>query len=113
MANPVSEVQKYGQSIWYDNIRRGLITSGELHGMVERDGLLGVTSNPAIFSLAITGSTDYDQALKALVAQGSGTAEEIYERLAVEDVQLAADVLYPVYARTAGRDGFVSLEVSP
>src|SRR5204863_4614556 len=63
MANPILDVQKYGQSIWYDNIRRGLITSGELAGMVEKDGLLGVTSNPAIFTAAITGSPDYDQPL--------------------------------------------------
>jgi transaldolase/glucose-6-phosphate isomerase len=113
MANPLLEVQKFGQSIWFDNIRRGLITSGELQAMVERDGLRGVTSNPAIFTFAMTGSTDYDQALKALVAQDVGTAQEIYERLAIEDIQLAADILYPVYVRTGGRDGFVSLEVSP
>src|SRR5262245_4820277 len=113
MANPLIEVQKYGQSIWYDNIRRGLITSGELHGMVERDGLLGVTSNPAIFTAAITGSPDYDQALKALVGQGVGTAIELYEKLAIEDIQLAADVLYPVYLRTNFVDGYISIEVSP
>jgi transaldolase/glucose-6-phosphate isomerase len=113
MANPLLELQKFGQSIWYDNIRRGLITSGELQLMINRDGLLGVTSNPAIFALAITGSTDYDQPLKALAADKDSTALEIYERLAVEDIQLAADVLYPVYVRTGGRDGFVSLEVSP
>ena len=63
MGNPVIDVQKLGQSIWYDNIRRGLLTSGELQGMVERDGLLGVTSNPAIFEKAIAGSTDYDAAI--------------------------------------------------
>ena len=113
MANPLLDVQKFGQSIWYDNLRRGLITSGELAGMVERDGLLGVTSNPALFEKAIAGSTDYDQAIKALVAQGVETSLDIYERLAVGDVQLAADVLYPVYIRTAGRDGYVSLEVAP
>jgi transaldolase/glucose-6-phosphate isomerase len=113
MPNPILEVQKYGQSIWYDNIRRGLITSGELHGMVERDGLLGVTSNPAIFTAAITGSPDYDQALKALVAQGVGTAIDLYEKLAIEDIQLAADVLYPVYLRTNRIDGYISFEVSP
>jgi transaldolase/glucose-6-phosphate isomerase len=113
MANPLIEVQKYGQSIWYDNIRRGLITSGELHGMVERDGLLGVTSNPAIFTAAITGSPDYDQPLKGLVGQGVGTAVEIYEKLAIEDIQLAADILYPVYLRTNRVDGYVSFEVSP
>src|SRR5213080_3644893 len=90
MTNPILEVQKYGQSIWYDNIRRGLITSGELAGMIERDGLLGVTSNPAIFEKAITGSTDYDQAIKALVAQGADTSKDVYERLAIQDIQLAA-----------------------
>jgi transaldolase/glucose-6-phosphate isomerase len=113
MANPLIEVQKYGQSIWYDNIRRGLITSGELAGMVERDGLLGVTSNPAIFTAAMVGSTDYDQALKALVAQKGGTAVDIYEKLAIEDIQMACDVLYPVYVRTHRIDGYVSFEVSP
>src|SRR5262249_51639590 len=90
-----------------------LITSGELMDMVNHDGLLGVTSNPAIFQKALAGSTDYDQALKALVAQGTGTAIEIYEHLAIEDIQLAADVLYPVYVRTGGKDGYVSFEVSP
>lgn len=113
MPNPITEVAKLGQSIWYDNIRRGLITSGELARMVNDDGLLGVTSNPAIFTAAITGSPDYDQAIKALVAQGVGTANEIYEKLAVEDISLACDVLYPVYARTKGVDGYMSLEVSP
>ncbi len=113
MSNPLIEVQKFGQSIWYDNIRRGLITSGELQGMVERDGLLGVTSNPAIFTAAMVGSTDYDQALKVLVQQKVGTAVEIYEKLAIEDIQLACDVLYPVYVRTNRIDGYVSFEVSP
>jgi transaldolase/glucose-6-phosphate isomerase len=113
MANPLIEVQKYGQSIWYDNIRRGLITSGQLQQMVESDGLLGVTSNPAIFEKALNGSTDYDPATQQLVKQGVGTAIEIYERLAGEDIQTAADVLYPVYVRTGGRDGYVSFEVSP
>ena len=113
MGNPLIEVQKFGQSIWYDNIRRGLITSGELAQMVEKDGLLGVTSNPAIFTAAITGSPDYDQPLKALVGQGGGTAMDLYEKLAIQDIQLACDVLYPVYVRTNKIDGYVSFEVSP
>jgi transaldolase/glucose-6-phosphate isomerase len=113
MANPLLEVQKYGQSIWYDNIRRGLITSGELQSMVDKDGLLGVTSNPAIFEKAIAGSPDYDPAMKALVGQGIGDAKAMYERLAMEDIQLAADVMYPVYVRTQRQDGYVSFEVSP
>src|SRR2546425_12220166 len=90
MTNPISDVQKFGQSIWYDNIRRGLITSGELQTMVERDGLLGVTSNPVIFEKAIAGSTDYDQAIKTLTAAGGRTAKDLYERLAIEDIQRAA-----------------------
>ncbi|MGH7964936.1 MAG: bifunctional transaldolase/phosoglucose isomerase [Candidatus Binatia bacterium] len=113
MANPLIAVQKFGQSIWYDNIRRSLITSGELQGMVDHDGLLGVTSNPAIFEKALAGSTDYDPVLKTLVEQDIGTAQDLYERLAIEDIQLAADVLLPVYQRTQGRDGYVSFEVSP
>ncbi len=113
MANALLEVQKFGQSIWYDNIRRGLITSGELQTMIERDGLLGVTSNPSIFEKAIAGSTDYDQATRALVGKGAGDAQKIYETLAIQDIQLAADILYPVYLRTDGRDGYVSFEVSP
>ena len=108
MSNPLIEVQKYGQSIWYDNIRRGIITSGELQGMVDQDGLLGITSNPAIFEKAVVDSHDYDQAIKTLVAQGVGSAKDIYERLAIDDIQWAADVLHPVYERTAGRDGYVS-----
>jgi transaldolase/glucose-6-phosphate isomerase len=113
MANQLVEVQKFGQSIWFDNIRRGLITSGELQEMVDQDGLKGVTSNPAIFEKAIAGSTDYDPATKALVSQGVGTAKDIFEHLAIGDIQLAADVLHPVYLRTDGKDGFVSMEVSP
>lgn len=113
MSTPIRDALKFGQSIWYDNIRRGLITSGELQGMVEEDGLMGVTSNPSIFEKAMAGSVDYDQAIKALVAQGVGAAQDLYERLAIEDIQLAADVLYPVWRHTGGRDGYVSFEVAP
>lgn len=113
MANPLVDVQQHGQSIWYDNISRGLVTSGELARMVEEDGLLGVTSNPAIFEKAMAGSEDYLPATRALIAQGIEDATQIFERLAVEDIQLAADVLAPAYERTAKRDGYVSLEVSP
>jgi len=111
--NAVREVQKLGQSIWYDNIRRGLITSGELQDMVENDGLLGVTSNPSIFEKALAGSTDYDTAIRELVSRGGMTAKEIYEELAIEDIRMACDVLRPAYQRTGGTDGFVSMEVSP
>jgi len=113
MANPLVEVQKFGQSIWYDNIRRGIITSGQLQGMIDGDGLLGITSNPAIFEKAVVGSHDYDQAIRALVNQGVGSAVEVYERLAMEDIQWACDMMHPVYERTSGRDGYVSFEVAP
>ncbi|HKJ23520.1 MAG TPA: transaldolase [Myxococcota bacterium] len=113
MGNPLIEVQKYGQSIWYDNISRGLVLSGGLHRMVEQDGLLGVTSNPAIFEKAMAGSDDYLPATRALVAQGVHDPSEIFEHLAIQDIQMAADVLYPAWRRTAKRDGYVSLEVSP
>jgi transaldolase/glucose-6-phosphate isomerase len=113
MANPLVEVQKFGQSIWYDNIRRGIITSGQLQSMVDDDGLLGITSNPAIFEKAVVGSHDYDQAIKALVGQGVASSVEVYERLAMEDIQWAADVMHPVHERTNGRDGYVSFEVAP
>jgi transaldolase/glucose-6-phosphate isomerase len=113
MANPLLDIQQYGQSIWYDNIRRGLITSGELQSLVANDGLMGVTSNPAIFEKAITGSTDYNEALQALERDHDMDAKALYEHLAVGDIQMAADVMAPVYARTHKRDGYVSLEVSP
>ena len=113
MENPLVAVQQLGQSIWYDNIHRSLITSGDLQAMVDHDGLLGMTSNPAIFEKALTGSADYDQPMQALVEQGVGAAIDVYERLAIQDIRLAADVLSEVYRKTDGKDGYVSLEVSP
>lgn len=100
-----------GQSIWYDNIRRGLLQSGELQSLIDQ-GVVGITSNPTIFEKAIAASRDYDTSLRALVARGLGTAE-IYEALAVEDIQSACDLLLPVHRATAGVDGRVSLEVLP
>ena len=113
MTNPVREVQRLGQSIWYDNIRRGLITSGELGRLIE-SGVTGVTSNPTIFEKAIAGSTDYDTAiLDQAKAKGGISTLEIYESLALDDIRNAADLLLPVYRRTLGVDGYVSLEVRP
>ena len=111
MTNPVQEVQSLGQSIWYDNIRRGLLTSGELQQLIGL-GVTGVTSNPTIFEKAIAGSTDYDSAILDLAGQGKSTLE-IHERLVLDDIRAAADLLLPVYLRTKGVDGYVSLEVSP
>ncbi len=110
MANPPVEVQQYGQSIWYDNIRRSLIQRGELKRMIDEDGVLGVTSNPTIFQKAIGDSADYDTALETLLDLDPYT---IFESLAVEDIQAALDLFRPVYDSTSGRDGYVSLEVSP
>jgi transaldolase/glucose-6-phosphate isomerase len=101
-----------GTSIWLDQIRRTLITGGELQRLIDESSLRGVTSNPAIFEKAILGSTDYDAELRELAGEGL-TAREIYERIAVRDVSLAADVLRPVHDATGGKDGFVSLEVAP
>jgi transaldolase/glucose-6-phosphate isomerase len=112
-ANPLVQVLTLGQSLWYDNIRRGLIESGELERMVHEDGLRGVTSNPAIFEKAITGSTDYTAALSALWRAGHCDAKDLYEQLAVRDIRDAADILRPIYEATRCRDGYVSLEVSP
>jgi transaldolase/glucose-6-phosphate isomerase len=105
------ELADLGQSIWYDNIRRALLDSGEMQSLIEQ-GITGVTSNPSIFENAIAGSTDYDETLSALVEEGK-SVEEIYEILAIEDIQRTADLLRPVYKRTDGLDGYVSLEVNP
>jgi len=103
-----------GQSPWLDYIRRSLLTSGDLKRMVEVDGITGATTNPTIFEKAIAGSRDYDEALKALLRREPNLSPaELFERLAVEDVTMAADVFRPVYDRTQGKDGFVSLEVAP
>src|SRR5882724_1873028 len=112
--NPLKELLAQGQSIWLDYIRRNLIRSGELKRLVDEDGLRGVTSNPTIFDKAISGSTDYDMALRALLAADpQAPVGNLYEALAIEDIQMAADVLRPVYDATHGDDGYVSFEVSP
>jgi transaldolase/glucose-6-phosphate isomerase len=112
-SNPLKALIAYGQSVWLDYIRRSLITTGELARLMEQDGLRGVTSNPAIFEKAITGSTDYTQALQELVKRKDLDAKGIYEQLAIRDIQDATNVLRPVYNETKRRDGYVSLEVSP
>ena len=106
--NILVELQKTGQSIWYDNVRRALIDNGDLAQKISGDDLRGVTSNPAIFEKAIVGSTDYDQALRQLVAEGKNV-DEIYEALVIDDIQRVADLLKPVYDKTNRIDGYVSL----
>ena len=110
--NPLLKLQSFGQSVWMDTIRRQLITSGELQRLIEEDGLLGVTSNPSIFDKAIAGSHDYDNSIRAMAFEGK-SPEEIYRVLTVEDIQRAADLFRPQYDKLDGRDGLVSLEVSP
>jgi len=110
--NPLLDLETFGQSIWMDFIRRETINSGELQRLIEEDGVSGVTSNPSIFEKAIAESHDYDEAIRALTLEGK-TTDEIYQLLTVEDIQMVADLLRPAYDRTGGRDGFVSLEVSP
>ena len=110
--NPLVELASFGQSIWLDQMRRSLLTTGELRRLVEQDGLRGVTSNPTIFEKAIAGSADYENEIRELAARGA-SVDEIYEALVIDDIVAACDVLRPVYEQSAGRDGFVSLEVSP
>src|SRR5437868_1356518 len=112
MSNPLVELQKLGQSIWYDNIRRALIDTGDIARKIEQDDLRGVTSNPSIFEKAIAGSTDYDVAMRQLISEGK-EINEIYDALVIEDIQRTADLFRPVYERTGRVDGYVSLEVSP
>ena len=107
----LDELAKLGQSIWYDYIQRRFLASGELKALIDK-GVRGVTSNPSIFEKAIAGSTDYDETIRNLDAQSFETTK-IYENLALEDIQAAAEQMTPVYDRTNRRDGFVSLEVSP
>ncbi len=113
MPNPLRELARYGQSPWYDSLRRGILVSGELARYVEEDGLVGLTTNPSIYEKAIGGSRDYDAELARLLPRADLDAKAVYEQLAFHDIQAAADLLRPVYERTARRDGYVSLEVSP
>jgi len=111
--NPLRNLEKFGQAIWLDYLRRNLVTSGELQRMIDDDGLKGMTSNPSIFEKAIVGGAEYSSDLETLQGEGRLDAMTIYERLAIKDIQSAADVLRTVYDQTNGRDGYVSMEVSP
>ena len=106
------QLQEHGQSYWLDNLTRGMLVDGELARRVETEGLRGVSSNPAIFHNAITGSAQYDDDIARFTAQGFGV-EEVYDRLTIADVQGACDVLRSVWEISEGVDGYVSLEVSP
>ncbi len=111
--NSLRALQDYGQSVWLDYIHRNLITTGELKRLVTDDGLSGVTSNPTIFQKAIGEGTDYDDILRTILkAEPDIDTQTLYERLAIEDIQMATDILRPVYDATDGLDGLVSLEPS-
>ena len=112
VANPLKALADFGQSVWFDYIRRSMLTSGDLDRLIEEDGLRGVTSNPAIFEKAITGSKDYTDQVAELEKQNMDPMS-LYEQLAIQDIQGAADRLKRVYDATKRRDGYVSLEVSP
>jgi transaldolase len=112
--NPLLALRQRGQSVWLDNISRPLITTGELRQLIDEDGVSGITSNPSIFAKAISGGSDYDEALGRIIRLHPDiTNTALAERLMIEDIQMAAELLRPVFDRTQGADGFVSLEVSP
>ncbi len=112
MRNPLAELPKAGQSVWFDQMERKLMTSGKLQRLIDEDELRGMTSNPTIFEKAIGGSEDYDVQLRQLASQNK-SRDEIYDELVLEDISKAADLFRPVYERTKGGDGFISIEVSP
>ena len=109
--NSLQALRQLGQSVWYDNMYRALIGSGELQRLID-SGVTGLTSNPTIFEKAVSSGDDYDDSLIAYAKDGL-TPEDAFEALAIEDIQAAADLLRPVYEDTGGADGFASLEVNP
>ncbi len=113
MANPLKELNEYGQSVWLDFVSRDLLKSGELTRLIRDDGLRGVTSNPSIFEKAIGHGDDYDELIRAAEANGDLDPGALFEDLAVRDIQEGADQLAGVYEQTQRRDGYISLEVSP
>jgi transaldolase len=110
--NPLKKLETLGQSIWLDYIRRDLVSGGDLHLLLENDGLRGITSNPAIFEKAIAESNIYDEDIRKMASEKKDI-NTIYEAISQQDVRNAADVFRPLYEKTAGEDGFVSLEVNP
>ena len=112
MMDRIAKLHELGQSLWFDYIERRMLENGELAAMIDRGEIRGITSNPTIFHQAISNSTDYDAALKTMAWAG-WSAQQIFNRLTVEDIQAAADLFLPLYRQTAGSDGFVSLEVAP
>lgn len=112
MTNPLLQLQAEGQSVWYDNIDRSQLVAGEFQRMLAEDGVVGVTANPTIFEKSISAGHAYDQQISQLIREGKST-NEIYEAVVIQDIRTVADLLRPIYDRTEGADGYVSLEVSP
>jgi transaldolase len=112
MTNPLLQLKALGQSVWYDNIDRAQLVSGQFKRLLDEDGVVGVTANPTIFQKSISQGNAYDEQLNKLISQGKST-NEIYEALVFTDIRTVADILRPIYDSTAGQDGYVSLEVSP
>ena len=111
--NPVKALEKHGQAVWLDFLARGFVAKGDLKKLIDTDGVKGVTSNPSIFEKAISSSDEYDGPIGSALKNGDRPVAELFEHVAIEDIQHAADVLRPVYDELKGDDGFVSLEVSP
>jgi transaldolase len=112
--NPLQELERHGQSVWLDSIRREMLTGGELSRLIEQEGLRGMTSNPTIFEKAVNAGSDYDEQIREVVTHDPGIdVREIYDRVVIADIQMAAEALRPVYEETSGWDGYVSIEVSP
>ncbi|MGQ0685563.1 bifunctional transaldolase/phosoglucose isomerase [Bradyrhizobium sp.] len=111
--NPVKALETHGQAVWLDFLARGFVARGDLKKLIDSDGVKGVTSNPAIFEKAIGSSDEYDGDIAKALRQGDRSVADLFEAVAIEDIQNAADVLRPVYDATGGGDGYVSLEVSP
>jgi transaldolase len=112
MTNPLQQIKTQGQSVWYDNIDRAQLASGAFKRLLAEDGIVGVTANPTIFEKSISNGHAYDEQITQLIREGKST-NEIYEALVIQDIRTVADLLRPIYDRTNGLDGYVSLEVSP
>ncbi len=113
MTNPLRELEAAGQAVWLDYLHRKILENGELKRLIEEDGIKGLTSNPSIFEKAIGEGDAYDDRVQAALKTTDGAPMSIYERIAIADIQAAADIFRPTWERLGGRDGFVSLEVSP
>ncbi len=112
MANPLLQLKALGQSVWYDNIDRSQLVSGQFKRLLDEDGICGVTANPTIFEKSISSGHAYDEQINQLIREGKSTSE-IYEALIIQDIRIVADILRPIYDSANRQDGLVSLEVSP